>query len=90
MGSQKHSGLEFGWHKPVLFWGFMDLSALAEQGENPHELMLCLPEPKNSRHGWGSFFISQNWALIPGVLASSSGAVNTAKKGKSRRPARSP
>lgn len=83
MGSQEPSGLEFEWHKPVLFWGFMNLSALAEQGENPHALMLCLPEPKNSRHGWASFSTSQNWAPIPGVLASSSGAVNTAKRGKS-------
>ena len=83
MGSQEPSGLEFEWHKPLLFWDFMNLSALAEQGENPHVLMLCLPEPKTSRHGWASFFTSQNWAPIPGVLASSSGAVNIAKRGKS-------
>lgn len=80
-GSQGPLRLELRWQQPELFR--INLSALAGKTENPHMLVLCLPEPKSSRHGWESFFTNRTWAPILGMLASSSGTVNTAKSGKS-------
>lgn len=63
-------------------WDPIDFSVLTEQTESSFMLMTCVSEPKSSRHVWESFFTNQSWALILGVLASSSGVANTARRGK--------